>query len=322
MKELSNRFRVIENPRTFRVQFSHRDQKPGETVEEYAAELKRLYDKAHPDREHGVRREDLLRRFLDGLCNESARFQVEYFKEPANIDEAAFEVVNYLETKTSQSNDKRNRQPTRLVQPADESGDEGDTESDDQEDRTPKQKYENPVKNSQPSAPGSGTKRHQPGKVTTRSTREKHSGNIFKNETGHQQSQIESRVCYNCNVRGHLSRDCRQPRANTRPGWSTRVYGQPADTHPGNQGSSTSTWSPQQPRHWSPQQPNISPQSGQFTRTPISAGQTAATAAAYNSTNTFANTSSFQPPTAIHSSQMMQPQSSADIQSQRTLPLN
>lgn len=37
--------------KTFGAQFSHRNQKPSEYVEEYAAELKRLYDKAHANRD-------------------------------------------------------------------------------------------------------------------------------------------------------------------------------------------------------------------------------------------------------------------------------
>ena len=63
-KELKNRFRVIETSKTFGVQFSRRNQKIGETVEEYAAELKKLYDKAHARRDKETRREDLLRRFF------------------------------------------------------------------------------------------------------------------------------------------------------------------------------------------------------------------------------------------------------------------
>ena len=68
-------------------------------MESYAAELKRLYDKAYPRRDRDTRREDLLRKFLDGLYDDQTRLQVEYIKEPKDIDEAVFEVVNYLETK-------------------------------------------------------------------------------------------------------------------------------------------------------------------------------------------------------------------------------
>ena len=55
---------------TYGAQFRNRTQKPGESVEEYAAELKRLYDKTHANRDWETRREDLLRRFLDGICDD------------------------------------------------------------------------------------------------------------------------------------------------------------------------------------------------------------------------------------------------------------
>ena len=47
IKKLNNIFRVIETQRTNAAKFSQRVQKPNETVEEYAAELKRLYSKAY-----------------------------------------------------------------------------------------------------------------------------------------------------------------------------------------------------------------------------------------------------------------------------------
>ena len=64
VKEL-NRFRVVETKRTFATKFSQRVQRPNETVEEYAADLKRLYSKAHQSRDAKKRQEDLVRRFLD-----------------------------------------------------------------------------------------------------------------------------------------------------------------------------------------------------------------------------------------------------------------
>jgi hypothetical protein len=50
VNELKNRFGVIENKKTYRVQFNRRNQKTGETVEIYATELKRIYEKQlHPE---------------------------------------------------------------------------------------------------------------------------------------------------------------------------------------------------------------------------------------------------------------------------------
>jgi hypothetical protein len=92
--ELNNRYRTIETPRLFASKFSKRSQKVGETAEEFAAELKVLYDKAHGFRDRKTRDEDLVRRFLDGLRDDEIRFAVEYGKEPETVDEAVFHVVN------------------------------------------------------------------------------------------------------------------------------------------------------------------------------------------------------------------------------------
>lgn len=120
MKELDSRFRVIETRKTYAVQFSHRHQKPGEKVEEYAAELKCLYDKAYGCRDAEIRREDLLRKFLDGLQDEEARFEVEFNKDPFSIDEAVDYVVNFLEVRRKPSTqqvyyERQNKRPTRQI---------------------------------------------------------------------------------------------------------------------------------------------------------------------------------------------------------------
>ena len=59
-----------------------------------------LYDKTHTHRDKVTRREDLLRRFLDGMLDENARFQVEFVKEPRDIDQAVYAVVCFQETKS------------------------------------------------------------------------------------------------------------------------------------------------------------------------------------------------------------------------------
>ena len=99
IKELNSRFRVVETRKTYAAKFSQRAQRNGETAEEFAAELKRLYAKAYKFRDEQTRQEDLVRRFLDGLRDSDARFEVEYNKEPENIDEAVYHVVNFVQTK-------------------------------------------------------------------------------------------------------------------------------------------------------------------------------------------------------------------------------
>ena len=87
----------METNRTFKVQFGKRTQKYDETVEEYAAELKRLYDKAYPERNSEMRRQLLLQQFLNGIRDKNAKFAVEYYKEPNSIEDAIHHVVPYLE---------------------------------------------------------------------------------------------------------------------------------------------------------------------------------------------------------------------------------
>ena len=103
VRELEFRFRKIENTRTFGSKFSNRLQKPGESAEDYASDLKSLYDGAYPNRDGLTRQEDLLRKFLDSLMDERTRVQVEFVKEPADIDRVVYEVVNFLEKKKAQS---------------------------------------------------------------------------------------------------------------------------------------------------------------------------------------------------------------------------
>ena len=107
IKELKNRFRKVENPKTYGALFASRKQKATESVELYAAELKKLYDKAHARRDFKTREEDLLRRFLDGLQDTKASFHVEFVKNPVNIDEAVDEVINFQEVRRKQGKSTR-----------------------------------------------------------------------------------------------------------------------------------------------------------------------------------------------------------------------
>ena len=61
--------------------------------------MKRLYSKAYQSRDQKTRQEDLVRRFIDGLRDNEARFKKEYNKGPEDIDEAVYHAVNFLQTK-------------------------------------------------------------------------------------------------------------------------------------------------------------------------------------------------------------------------------
>ena len=135
VKELGSRFKVVEVAKTYQVQFSKRVQKSGESIENFAAELKRLYTKAYPKRPASIRQEDLLRKFLDGLCDNHVRQQVEFVKQPASIDDAVVEVINFIEgsKKVKFGGDNGYQRKTYMVRPAldsDESDDDDDSDDD------------------------------------------------------------------------------------------------------------------------------------------------------------------------------------------------
>ena len=238
IKELNSRFRVVETKRTFAAQFSQRTQRQGETAEEFAAELKRLYAKAYSFRGETTRQEDLVRRFLDGLRDSEARFEVEYNKEPVNIDDAVYHVVNFVQTKRRGSSeeypDKKFKKYTRRanVESDGSSGEESQDENTDRVYRLPTKKdkvrnykaeREQNKKESEKAAENSSDKVLNETKnlmqdlvkqmqELTKAT--KGNANMHQQQQPQQQQQRQYRgnntVCYGCGVLGHMIRDCPQ----------------------------------------------------------------------------------------------------------------
>ena len=119
VREIEGRFDTIESSRTYKTKFSHRNLENGESVEEYSAELKRLYDKAHPNRDTVIRQEDLVTRFLFGLKDENARKHVELNREPKTIEEAVHHVVTYQEISSNNRQDQgRQQKSIRQTKPS------------------------------------------------------------------------------------------------------------------------------------------------------------------------------------------------------------
>ena len=136
VKELNSRFRRVETQRTFAAKFSQRAQKQDETVGEYAAELKRLYAKAYKSRDNETRQEDLVRRFLNGLKDHEARFEIEFHKEPDDIDQAVYHAVNFIQTKRRNSPDYYNdRKFKKYVRRTSQESDFVDIENEQPEER-------------------------------------------------------------------------------------------------------------------------------------------------------------------------------------------
>ena len=99
-------------------------------MEEFAADLKRLYAKAYKNRDCRTKQEDLVRRFLDGMRDNEARFEIEYHKEPDDIDEAVYHAVNFIHTRRRHSQDTHEK---RFKKYARRTSLELDSPSDDEE---------------------------------------------------------------------------------------------------------------------------------------------------------------------------------------------
>ncbi|CAC5421846.1 unnamed protein product [Mytilus coruscus] len=115
IKELRNRFGVIESSRTYKLQFSRRRQFSGETPEKFASELKRLFDKAYKNRDFKTRQEDLLQKGFFWACKTTKPVFIELNKDPQTIEEAVHEVITYSETMKNPNPDENNKKTVRQV---------------------------------------------------------------------------------------------------------------------------------------------------------------------------------------------------------------
>ncbi|CAC5398864.1 unnamed protein product [Mytilus coruscus] len=124
VKELKNRFGEIDTTKIYISKFNNRRQYNEESVQDFAAELKMLYDKGYPHRDKRTRQADLLKTFLLGLQDENVRMHVELNREPDSIEEAVYFTIHYQETCRYPDEDQyftkgfnnRSRKPVRQIQ--------------------------------------------------------------------------------------------------------------------------------------------------------------------------------------------------------------
>ena len=233
--ELNSRFRVVETEKSFAAKFSQRCQRADETVEEFAAELKRLYAKAYKNRDSKTKKEDLVRRFLDGMKDGEARFEIEYHKEPDDIDQAVYHAVNFIHTRRKNSHENNERRFKKYarrtnLEHADQSDEEDNFESDDEVNRayrvpakTDKNVAKKPNRSNQQGEQGktdaSGQSDSMKMITETRDLLQTLVSQLTKKESSNtgmkSQQQISTGFsskgkiqCYACHELGHFARDC------------------------------------------------------------------------------------------------------------------
>ena len=237
VKELNSRFRVVETKRTFASKFSQRVQKPNETVEEYAADLKRLYSKAYQQRDAKTRQEDLVRKFLDGLKDNDARFEIEYNKEPEDIDQDVYHAVNFIQTRRKENQETfADKKYKKFVRRATEemsydTGEEYSSEIEEPEHvyRVP-QKSDRQEKKKPKSQEVKSEKDESEAEIQLKLLTETRDlmqtlvtqiTAIANGQKGSQISQTRNNqprrgvVCFKCNEEGHVIRDCPRKTART-----------------------------------------------------------------------------------------------------------
>lgn len=234
VNEMNARFGIIESRRTYRLQFSRRKQLFGESPEKFAAELKRLYDKAYKHRDVETRQEDLLQKFLLGLLDYKARIHIELNRDPNTIEEAVYEVLNYTETlKNPNQTEDGKRSSVRQVKKNVKTGNEknanftskGTDES--YFDKKPTNQQGGPAEAENQLIINRQELESLIKEIVT--SQQKESSQIphmsrfnqgYLPKSGYQNqncSKGRTLVCFNCGQPGHIARNCLGPKKHVRP---------------------------------------------------------------------------------------------------------
>lgn len=241
IRELSYRYRIIENTKSYVAQFANRNQKSGEMVEQYAAELKRLHHKAYPHKDRIQRKDDLLERFMRGLIDEEVRFFVNYMKRPEDIDEAVYAVVECISERQFTNyrdpyNDRRMKRQIRRTNSHLDEEYEGDTEDEgstnqfktektyrvntlgaQKTSKIPNSQKENTSKNQRPDCETNNSKTEYETKALIEQLQNRIATLEKQVEVKEREDEKKkTQVCYNCNKPGHYSKNCRAPRSQFR----------------------------------------------------------------------------------------------------------
>ena len=177
-EELDRRFKTIETPQMCARQFYRRKLRSGETIKQFASELKSLVRKAYPQGlDRSAMERMMIKQFFDGLDDDDLRYNIEYLKMPKGLDEAIELVHEHDQFK--RINRENVKQKVNAVQPSPGQRPQSPASS------VPNQSYANEIK-----------------EIKLALTQLTNQVDKLMN------SQQQGRKCYKCGREGHFKRAC------------------------------------------------------------------------------------------------------------------
>ena len=212
--QLDNRFRIIQTPESSQRLFYARKLQKGEQPRQFAADLRKLIQKAYPRGLSPEVREDmLLKQFFDGLDDEDARYFVKYLQHPRSLDDAIDKLHEYR-TFCRMKKDNQSRYRLRSMNEYSENEEEIYPEDYDYVYDIPNLKAFR-AQQSKPSDSGSDIKRlcENVESLTKAVTKllEGHDAAKYKNGRVNKDKKDDwkkSATCYRCGEFGHIASDC------------------------------------------------------------------------------------------------------------------
>ena len=202
--ELEKRFHTRETRETHVRQFYSRKFKRGESIREYASDLKRLIRKAYPSGiSHEVMEDMLLKQYFDGLGDEDLHYYVQYLKSPGTLDQAVELVYEYDDRRNIQREQTKEKPHWREDKPSRERTEKSKVRSVESKDSNPKVKPRSYGQQKESAADKCRLDELEKSMTKMAQMMEK-----FLSLQDKKSTNIENIECFKCHEMGHYASQC------------------------------------------------------------------------------------------------------------------
>ena len=194
----------MESRKSYINRWSSLKQGPNQTDEELVAHIKWVYEKAYPEQNGDIWKEDLVSKFLEALYDNNARAAVEFMKSTENIDKAVEFVVQYKETWKRKADDPQGQmQVVQTVYSDYDTDENGPTKLRSMDDGTSRKVDEVNLENWPPQ------KKHR-AKYDDDSKKKNPTGTnpLWVGKVSAKSQGQDTKQCYRCGSSSHLIWDC------------------------------------------------------------------------------------------------------------------